>query len=166
MLWRNELSAPSTSYGDSSKKIAGHLIAATFVHIFPVRILRISLPRPLTCGRIVGSLSSASRPFSLLIYKKSLRSKLLVFLPIAAEFFQFFKSSEKASGSEKVFLVVSQKSSAGRYTCLFVKGGLRIWLSEPVGSKQLYTLNAVVCRLCTPMAGVGIDTNPYRIRYP
>lgn len=27
-------------------------------------------------------------------------------------------------------------------------------------------LNAVVCRLCAPMAGVGIDTNPYRIRYP
>jgi hypothetical protein len=41
-----------------------------------------------------------------------------------------------------------------------------IWLSELVRSKQLFMLNAVVCRLCAPMAGVEIDTNPYRIRDP
>lgn len=52
--------------------------------------------------------------------------------------------------------LVSHKSSAGRYTCLFVKDGLRIWLSEPVGSKLIRM----------SLAGVGIDTNLYRIRYP
>lgn len=91
---------------------------------------------------------------------------MVCFLSDSCRVFPVFKSSEKASGSEKVFLVVSQKSTAWRYTCLFVKGGLSIWLSELVGSKQLSTLNALVCRLCAPMAGVGIDTNPYRIRYP